>query len=367
MQQVPEHFPSTKPVTQAHEPTSPSPAPRRPVRRLIRALGRLILWLVVLALSGWAVLAIYFADLSAAPPRTVRAALFAVAVVASIVLIRPRKYALATVAVLVAAVLAWYFSIPASNDRDWSADNARTARVVFDGDKIIVHNVRDCDWRSDSDFTPRWEDRTYRLSQLRSVDVTFCHWGSKAIAHLIVSFGFADGQYLCVSIETRKERVEHEVPMLQTAFRNYELIYVFADERDSIRVRTNCRNQNLYMFRTNLTPNEAEVLFRSYATRANELAEHPAFYNALTSNCVTNVVHLSRVIHPTARISWDMLLSGYAPRRGYRNGRLDTRIPFEELEARSLIDKAAQAADKDPNFSAAIRADLPVPQPHLPK
>ena len=309
---------------------------------------------------GWATLAIYYSNLSGGSPRTITAILFLVAVIASIIWIRPKKYRLAAIAVFIVAVLIWFFSISASNDRDWLPDVAKVPQIEVNQDQLTVHNVRNFEYRSETDFTPRWEDRTYRLSDLRSVDLMLVYWGSKSIAHGMVSFGFADGQYLCTSIETRKERSE-EYSAIQGFFRQYELIYIFADERDLVRLRTNFRNEDVYLYRTNVPPDKARALLISYVDQANDLARTPQFYNALTSNCVTNIVHNAQVVNPKARISWEILLSGYAARVAYRNGRLDTSMPFEELEARSHINHVARAAPDGPDFSRIIRAGLPVP------
>src|SRR5207245_6231972 len=111
-----------------------------------------------------------------------------------------------------------------SNDRDWAPDVARTVSAVIDGDRVTLYNIRNCDYRSDSDLTPHWEERTYDLSKLRTVDLIMCYWGSKAIAHGMASFGFEGGDYLTASVETRKERSEG-FSAVQGFFRQYELIY----------------------------------------------------------------------------------------------------------------------------------------------
>jgi hypothetical protein len=342
--------------------TSPPIAPRRwrRCRRCGAALGRLIAWFIGIVMSIWALLAIHYANLSGRSPRTLYTVIFGMALLASVILIRPRKFKLAALAGLIGGVLVWYFSIQPSNERDWTPDVARTAVLEINGNELTVHNVRDCDWRSDDNFTPHWNDRTFHLSDLQTVDLLFCHWGSKAIAHGIVSFGFADGRHLDVSVEMRREKSETS-SMIQSFFRQYELVYVFADERDVVRVRTNVRKEDVYLYETNIPQDKAKALLLSYAKRANHLAAHPEFYNALTSNCITNIVHIAKVVNPSARISWEMLLSGYAPRQAYRNGRLDTSMSFEALQAQSLISKAAQAANDDPEFSKSIRRGLPDP------
>jgi hypothetical protein len=349
---------SEEPITAA--PASPPPRPPRKLRRVVIALGRVAIWGALSLMSLWAILAVYYANLSGASPRAVRAGLLATAFLASVIFIRPRRRGLVVVALLVAAVLAWYFSIQPSNNRDWAPDVARTPSIQINGDEITVRNVRDFDWQSDEVFASRWTDRTYRLSDLQSVDLFLCYWGSKTIAHGMVSFGFADGKHLCVSIEARRERSEG-YSAIQSFFRQFELIYVFADERDVVRVRSNVRNEDVYLYRTNLPAAQGRALLLRYVEQANELAKTPEFYNALTSNCITNIVYIARVINPSARISWDVLLSGYVARRAYSKGRLDTSMPFEELEKRSLINNAARAANNDPDFSRTIRVGLPVP------
>jgi hypothetical protein len=368
---------SSSPPSAPASATTPTPT-RGPLRRwlgwIVTALGKLALVFVLLGMSGWAALAVYYSDLSGgASPRTTRASAVAVAFVAATIATvvgRRKKYGLAAFCVLFVAVLGWFLSLKPSNDRDWIPDVARAPFAEIDGDRITVRNIRDFDYRSETDFTPNWVDRTYDLSRLRSGDLMLCYWGSEAIAHAMVSFIFdpppdspqKDPQYLAVSIETRKEKGE-TYSAVQGFFRQYELVYVFADERDVIRVRTNYRHEDVYLYHTTVRPEKGRALLMSYVRRANSLAKEPEFYNALTSNCVTNVVVSAREIDPRATMGWEHILSGYAARRAYRNGRLDTSLPFEQLRAISRVNDAAVRSDRDPNFSSVIRRGLPVPAP----
>jgi hypothetical protein len=247
-----------------------------------------------------------------------------------------------------------------SNDRDWLPEVARLASADVEGNRVVVHNVRNFDYRSETDFTPTWEDRSYDLDHLKSVDLILVYWGSKAIAHAIVSFGFDDGQYLAVSIETRKERGE-SYSAVQGFFRQYELVYVFADERDALRLRTNFRNEDVYLYHTRISPENTRRIFLSYLARANALRQDPEWYNALTTNCVTSVIPHARAGGAPAPWSMDILLSGHAARQAYRNGNLDDSLPFEQLESRSRVNDAALAAGNASDFSRQIRIGLPVP------
>jgi hypothetical protein len=344
---------------QPHPPVETATAPRRRFfRRLLLFIGKALLGVVMLGMLLWAALAVYFADTHAGP-RTIRALLFALASVA-VLLVRPRRYGVGAFALFFVIVLGWFFSLKPSNDRDWAPEVARIPWSAIDGDRLTIHNVRNFDHRSTTDYTPHWDDRTYDLSKLRTGDMMLVYWGSKAIAHGMVSFGFEDGQYLAISVETRKEQTE-SFSTVQGFFRQYELIYILADERDVIRLRTNFRHEDVYLYHVSLTPDQLHKLLLSYLRSANSLKDQPEFYNALTSNCVTSVLPHARDAGLPGTMSWDVVASGYAARQGYRNGYLDTSLPFETLEARSRVNDAAKAAGDDANFSKIIRAGLPIP------
>jgi hypothetical protein len=328
--------------------------------RCLRWAGLAIVAVVLLGLTLWAATAICYADTHGPSPRYALACLYVLAVLGAVILLRRRGYKWAAPAVAFLLVLAWFLSLKPSNDREWASDVARLGWGEVHGDQLTLHNVRNFDYRSETDFTPRWEDRNYDLNRLRTVDVMLVYWGSKAIAHAMVSFDFDDGQYLCCSIETRKERGE-SYSALQGFFRQYELIYVFGDERDVVRVRTNYRNEDVYLYRTNITPEHARAALLSYLDSANRLREKPEWYNALTTNCATSVLPHARAAGAKAEMSWDIVLSGHAGHQAYRNGTIDTDLPYDELERRSRVNDVAVAIDRDPDFSNKIRAALPVP------
>lgn len=347
------------PVDGADEPGR---RPRRAVvRRLTRWVGIGLLAVLLTFMLAWAALAVYCADTHAGPRRTA-AALYVVAAVAAVVIVRPRRVGLAVFVALFVTVLGWFLSRAASNDRDWADECARVAYAEIDGDRVTLRNVRNFAYRTETDFTPRWEDRGYDLRTVERADLFLVHWGSPHIAHVMVSFEFDDGRHLCVSIEARKERTE-SYSAVGGFFRQFELIYVFADERDVVRLRTNYRTgEDVYLYQTDLSPAQARAALESYLGAANSLAAAPRFYNALTSNCATNVLEHARRGGGVAPLTADVLLGGHADRQAYRNGRLDGSIAFDELKRRSLINPVARAADGDPNFSRSIRAGLPDPR-----
>ena len=275
--------------------------------------------------------------------------------------VRPRRLRLPSFALIFAIVLIWFFTRQPSNTRDWQVDVSVLPWASVQGDQVSVHNIRNFDYRSEADFTPAWYDRTFDLNKLQTVDFMLVYWGSTAIAHGIVSFDFGDGQYLAVSIETRKEKTE-SYSTVQGFFRQYELIYVFADERDVVRLRTNFRHEDVYLYHTRVGPKEARAILLSYLEAANELRDRPAFYNALTTNCVTSIVPHARAGRAEAAPwSWKVILSGHAAQLAYANNSIDTSLPFEQLKAHSHINDAAVAAGDAPDFSTRIRLGLPRP------
>jgi hypothetical protein len=330
---------------------------------VLSAVGKACLALLIAGLTGWAMLAIYYSDMPGEPLRVGLAVTFALAVVGLFLLLRARL-ALAGFAVAFAIVLLWWIAIEPSNERDWQTDVAVLPYATRDGDLITLHNVRDFDYRtSDQDFAPRYDDRTFDLRELDALDLIAVYWMGDAIAHIIVSFGFA-GDHVAFSIETRKEKGE-AYSSIAGFFKEYELIYVVGDERDLIRVRTNYRRPQelVYLYRTRARPDNARRLFLEYVDRINQLKQQPEFYNTLTTNCTTDVWSLVRALSDQFPLDWRVLLSGYFPAYAYNLGSLDTSMPFPELKARSLINDKAHAGGDDPGFSGRIRDGLPRPPP----
>jgi len=316
------------------------------------------------ATTLWGVGALYFSPLLPAEWRAVGAAGYGAATILAFALLAyPGRTAVAALAIFAILVIL-FLRIPASNDREWQPEVSVTPYATVNGDLVTIHGVRNFDYRTESDFKPRWEDRTYDLRKLDSADIIAVYWAGKAIAHVMVSFGFAGKDYLAVSIETRKEKGE-SYSTLAGFFRNYELYYVIADERDVIRVRTTYRQpqEDVYIYRVSGSLENLRRVFLDYLKSINELRDRPAFYNTLTTNCTTAILLHTRVNPESPPLSWKILLSGYVPDYLYELGRLDTTMPFAQLEKLSRVNERAHAADKDPAFSERIREGLPVPRP----
>lgn len=319
-------------------------------------------WVLAALVTGlaviWGALALYFSAPGSATARAVIAMLFVAAMGTLIVWVRPRRFGWPLAGALFAAVLVWWLLIPARNDRDWQPDLAQLAWAEVQGDTVTVHNVRNTVYRSDTDFDVHYEDRTYRLSDVRSLDFLLSHWGAPGIAHTILSFGFADGRYLAVSIEGRKEKGEG-YSAIKGLFKQYELIFVVADERDLIGVRTNVRGEHVYLYRLRTQPSAVRELFLRYIAELNRLREQPEWYNAITQNCTTAIRGLTAPVAARSWRGWKIYLNGYLDELAYEIGAVDPTLPFAELHARSLIDDRARAAAGAPDFSHRIREGLP--------
>src|SRR5215510_3859344 len=325
--------------------------------RVIKYIGWIFAWLAALVCAMWAFGALYF-DFPTA--GTAAAILFVFVLLAAVIFVRGKLLKLGIVFGAFAVVVSWWVTLKPSNDGAWQPDVAKRAWADINGDEVTVHNVRNCDYRTDTDFTTHWETRTVRLSQISGMDLFIMYWGSPWMAHPIVSFRFADALPICFSIETRKT-IGQEYSAVRGLYRQYTLIYIVADERDSIRVRSKYRRgEDVYLYRTLASPAQARVRFLEYVAAINSLRGHPRWYNAITTNCTTNI-RTQRPADQRAPWDWRMLVNGKADEMLYERHAIATGgLPFGELKQRSLINKRASAADKDPDFSRLIRDGLPL-------
>lgn len=318
----------------------------------------LLLVPLLLASTGWACTALWYDGPASRTLSGVLAAGFALAAIGLLAGVRPFRRGLAAFAVLFLAVLLWWLSIEPRNERDWDPAVSRPAKATIEGNRLTIRNVRNFDYAAEDDYTEQWEDRTYDLSALRGVDLFLSYWGSPWIAHTIASWEFGDGQHLAISIETRKEKHE-SYSAVRGFFRQFELYYVVADERDVIRVRTNYRGEDVYLYRLRASPERARALLLDYLDEVNRLANEPKWYNALTQNCTTTIRRHVQHVAPGNPWNWRILVNGRIDELGYLRETIDTSLPFDELRQRSAIGDEAKAADGDPNFSKRIREGLP--------
>lgn len=315
-------------------------------------------WLLFLVMSAWAVMAAVFCDLPAGL-RYSAAVLFVTAALCSVILPRSNGRKTGYFLALFAAALGLWLLLPPRNDRDWAPDVAVLPYADIYGSSVTIHNIRDIDYRTETDYTVRHYDRTFSLASLRSLDLYLVDWGLPHVAHTMLSFGFGGGQYVCFSIETRKKKGE-AYSAIKGFFRQYELTYVVADERDVVRLRTNYRKgENVYLYHVDAVPEIMRLIFMDYLRTVNRLKEKPQWYNALAANCTTDIWKHVVPYYPKAKLDWRIFASGHVDEMVYELGLIDRRLPLPELRRRSLVNERAKAAGRDPAYSEIIRRGLP--------
>ena len=314
----------------------------------------------LIAFAGWIAIALWFQAPGGPLLRGVFVAAWLVFALAALVALHREHaaLALAAFALAVVGVLLWWHTLRPSNDRTWADDVARISWGEVHGDQLTLNNVRNFDWRSQTDYTQRWETRSYDLRRLQSLDMITSYWAGPAIAHVLLSFGFDDGQYLVFSVEIRRQKSQ-QFSEIGGFFKEFELSVIAADERDVIRVRTNVRGEDDYLYRIRLPAQDIRLLLLSYVGQTNELLHKPRFYNTITVNCTTLIYHMMERIVGKLPLSYRLLLTGYLPGYVYSVGGLDQRYTLEQLRAFGRITQRAQESDRSESFSRDIRRGIP--------
>ena len=325
--------------------------------RVLRGIGITIVWFILALLTLWAVAALYF-DFRIAALRIPVTLIYVLGIIA--ILFKFKRSRLVSVLCLAGfcCVLAWWLTLKPSNTGDWQADSDRTGWAEMNGDRATIHNLRNCDYRAETDYSNCWSDRTLDLSQIRAADLFLTNWGIPFASHPIVSFQFGDNQHVAFSIEARY-KVGQAYSTILGCFRQYGLIFVAADERDVIRLRTDYRrDEEVYLYRVQVQPEVARTMFLTYVAYLNKLKDHPEWYNEVTRNCTTTIQKpLAADVKNPQPWNYQFLLNGTLDKLLYDRGRLVTGgLPFPELKQREHINDAAQAAGLSPDFSALIRA-----------
>ncbi|MBM48181.1 MAG: DUF4105 domain-containing protein [Candidatus Thalassarchaeaceae archaeon] len=275
----------------------------------------------------------------------------------------PGAIALLCIAAILLLAVAWkvfeYLSLNPSNDRSWVIDNKRMATAEFNGDEVTIRNVRDFNWRSTRDFDENWDDVKYRLDQVTKIWFFLEYFDPtrRQMAHTILSFEFEDGRRLACSIEVRRKKGSAYHP-IRGLFRQYELIYVWATERDAIGVRTRCRRKSVtHLFEAIiLGPGNERRMLESYLHRTNKLGEEPEWYNTITNTCTTNIVrHVNEVYPGRVPRAVAVLLPGLSPKLLHKNNLVKMHGSLEETLEKSEIDDKAESWDGSTDFGDHIR------------
>lgn len=331
-------------------PTDNPPPPRAKKPRLLWWLVRILVCAIAVLATLWAIGALWF-DF----PFPTYAPFAAGGYLVSIVLIawfaKPFHVKWLAVMIPFLTTLTWWLTLQPRQFRDWKHDCALLPFAKVHGDLVTIRNIRDFAYTNGQPPTPHYITRTYDLRQLKGMDIFLNYWGTRWMAHPILSFDFGDQGRICFSIEARYENGE-SYSTLGSLYRRFELTCIAATEQDIIRLRTNQRtHEDTYLY--HLHSSHHRQLFLDYIALINRLRTRPQWYNAVTSNCTTTIRHFqSYGLHP---YDWRLLINGFADEMLYDNRLLDTSVPFDTLRANAHIDSRAATAPADSGFSQAIR------------
>jgi hypothetical protein len=328
---------------------------------ILRMTTAVLATLLVGLPAVWAAVALWYQAPGGQALRTVAVGLWIAFSIAMIVALWQNRIGMGVLifAAAFAAILFWWQRIPPTNDRLWSDDVAQMLSGTVAGRQVTLHNVRNFEWRSNTDFTQRWETRTYDLDRLNSVDMIMSYWTGPAIAHMLISFGFDDGQHVAFSVEIRRDKRE-AYSEIGGFFKQFELSIIAADERDVIAVRTNVRGEDDYLYRLRMPLSAMRSLFLGYIDQANGLIGGPRFYNTVTVNCTTLVYEMMKRIIGHLPFDYRILLDGYLPGYVHKIGGLDQRYSLEELRTLGRITDRARQSGRSETFPEDIRRGIPV-------
>ena len=335
------------------------PTPRSSIRRtVLHLIGGSAAALLIAALLSWSVLAIYYSNLPGETLRTIAAAAFGVGTLAAFAFLPGRWRTSFWFIVAFAGVLIWWILIPPSNERDWLPEYGRTPYATINGDLVTVHDIRNFDYQSEENFAIQYYDKTFNLDDLTSVDFALSYWdGNTRIAHFIVSFGFRDQDYLAVSVETRRE-VGEKWSAIGGFFKQYELILILGDERDLLRLRTNFRKEDVYLYRTVLTSEEGRDIFLNFLRQANRLHETPKFYNTITDNCMISLLPDFQEYRKNKSFDIRLLANGLSDQMAYENGMIASELAFDDMKRRYYANQYVADGSGAADYSRLIRPDL---------
>jgi len=314
---------------------------------------------ILFGLWLWCTLAIRFSGLPGEVLPFAVAGIFAAGVPLAFIFLPDRKRTAYGVFILCAGIVVAWLQIKPSHDREWEVSVAKLPSVSFEGEQVKIRNIRNFDYKTEKDFSVRYYDKTFDLNKLVSLDYVLVYWdGNEAVAHTILSFGFSDGEYLSVSVETRLERGEPQSG-LRGLFKQYESIYILGDEKDLLRLRTNYRREDVFLYPTTIDPQNLRKLFKVIMERVNQIASEPEFYNTLTQSCFTSLASdVEKVIARRSFFDYRRIANGYSDEMLYEYGWIDSKLSFEDTKRLHYVNQYVMADVSGENYSNKIRPHI---------
>jgi hypothetical protein len=326
------------------------------MRRALTAAALALVGLAIAIFAAWSSLALGHRLPGPGWLRMAGAGAAGLAGVATIALLftARRWRALAAYGVLALSILGWWSTIRPPAVADFAPDVARQVTGRIAGDQLMLQNVRNFAWRTADEAEPRWEERAYDLRGLRDLDLFLSHWDDSGIAHMVMSFGFADGRWLAWSVEVRRLNGSVYSP-ISGLFKTDPVVLIAAEEMDVVGVRTNLRGEDVFRYRLNLRPETIRSVLTQFVAQANTLAERPEWYHTLTTNCTTSVVAMMRAVGATVPLDWRLVLNGRLPEYAYDHDALEAGLTLAQAKAKAPVSARAKAHGLREGFSAAIR------------
>lgn len=243
-----------------------------------------------------------------------------------------------------------------SLQRDWNSDQIVLSQAIFNEEKVLIKNIRNINYRSVTDYDIHYYDKTFDLNNIESLWYMVEPFeGYVGAAHALLSFGFKGGEFVAISAEIRKQKGE-SFSAVKGLFRQYEIVYMVADEKDVIKLRSNYRKDKVFLYPVKANKEHIQRLFISMLNRANKLAIDPEFYNTLTNTCTTNIVsHINELVPGKISFSFKVLMPAYSDELAYDLGLIDNSISFSKLREKYQINERALKYADDPMFSLKIR------------
>lgn len=324
----------------------------------LKILFNIVVFLCLVLAWIWGITALYLSGPKLNGLNIILACFFGLCLPAAFIFTRSFGRGLVSCLAVFAVLLIWWQTLTPTHDKDWAPSVAQISHGVIEGDKLVMHNVRNFDYRSTSDFDQNWETREYNLNNLQGLDLFLSYWASDDIAHTILSWDFGDDGHLAISIETRKDKTQ-QYSAIHGFFKQYEIAYIAADERDIIRLRTNYRKERVYLYRLDVPIDQVLALFKDYLKAMNNLVETPKFYNALTNNCTTTIKIHADAIDPgePPPLDWRILATGHVDELLYDTKAVPTDLPFADLRRASRVDLNMQKEGRE-DFSRKMRKYL---------
>lgn len=258
--------------------------------------------------------------------------------------------------VIVGSIIVWQLMLKPSNFRNWSPDQDTLPSAEINGSLVTIHNIRNFTYQSTTNYTPSYYDNSFDLNKIKQIWYIVEPFASYGAAHTFLSFEFEGNKFVSISVEIRKEKGEKFSP-IKGLFKQFELMYVVADEQDVVKLRSNYRKDKVYVYPIKSTKEGAQNVFMSMVQSMNSLHDKPEFYNTLLNNCTTKIAkHVNKVSPGHIPWNYSFVLPSNSDRHAFNLGLIETtETDFEKVRSSHQINTLAEKYADDENFSLKIR------------